>query len=98
MSKSSWDTAALTSYSTASSHKPALQDVASSGALQGLPFLQLSLHTINGIMSTTGKLQLNSCVYSFPMGTPFCVDAKHSEVIRLSLFTDVLLRDLRCLL
>lgn len=47
-------------------------------------------------MSTAGKLQLNSCVSNFPMGTPFCVDAKYSEVIRLSLYTDVHLRDLHC--
>lgn len=69
----------------ASSHKPALQYVASSGALSGWSFLPL--HTTNGIMSTTGKLQLNSCVYSFPTGTQLCVDAKSSAVI-LSLFSE----------
>lgn len=30
------------------------------------------------------------------MGTPFCVEAKLSEAIQLSLFTDVVRRELRC--
>lgn len=42
----------------------------------GSRFLQLRLHTINGIISTTGKPQLNSCVYTFPMATQFCADCQ----------------------
>lgn len=56
-----------------------------------LGFLQHSLwlfHTTVSVMSAAGELNKKTVVsVTFPMGTPCCVDPKHSEAIQLSPLT-----------